>query len=147
MDTSGIQLHFVVTIPYILDVIMSCTMHILFKDNKVKLTELIEKHQRLTNEKVWSVSCFLGCEQDPLGKDARTQIAEYDHHEDDLRNEVTQNVDRLAEVSARTTLMWHFRHQHKSWAAWMPEQLLLLKGHQFRMVKAHIFMCTISTYL
>ena len=28
-----IHLHFVVTIPYILDVIMSCKMHILFKDN------------------------------------------------------------------------------------------------------------------
>ena len=37
VDTSGIHLHFVVTIPYILDVIMSCTMHILFKDNTVKL--------------------------------------------------------------------------------------------------------------
>ena len=37
---SGIHLHFVVTIPYILDVIMSCTMHILFKGNKVKLIEL-----------------------------------------------------------------------------------------------------------
>ena len=31
-----IHLHFVETIPYILDVIMSCKMHILFKDNKVK---------------------------------------------------------------------------------------------------------------
>ena len=39
VDTSGIHLHFVVTIPYILDVIMSCTMHILFKDNKVKLID------------------------------------------------------------------------------------------------------------
>ena len=103
------------------------------------------KLPRLTNEKVWSISCFLGCEQDPLGKDARTQIAEYDQHKDNLRNEVTQHVDRLAEVSARTTLMWHFRHQHKYWAAWIPEQLLLLQGHQLCMVKAH--MCTISTYL
>ena len=39
---SGIHLHFVVTIPYILDAIMSCTMHILFKDNTVKLIELID---------------------------------------------------------------------------------------------------------
>ncbi|KAK2160083.1 hypothetical protein NP493_1671g00000 [Ridgeia piscesae] len=31
-----IHLHFVETIPYILDVIVSCKMHILFKDNKVK---------------------------------------------------------------------------------------------------------------
>ena len=30
-----IHLHFVMTIPYILDVIMTCKMHILFKDNKV----------------------------------------------------------------------------------------------------------------
>ena len=33
------HLHFVVTIAYSLDVIMSCTMHILFKDNKVKLID------------------------------------------------------------------------------------------------------------
>ena len=31
------HLHFVVTIPYILDVIMSCTLHILFNDNTVKV--------------------------------------------------------------------------------------------------------------
>ena len=37
VDTFGSHLHFVVTIPYILDVIISCTMHILFKENKVKL--------------------------------------------------------------------------------------------------------------
>ena len=41
MDTSGIHLHYVVTIPYILDAIVSCIMHILCNDNKVKLIELI----------------------------------------------------------------------------------------------------------
>ena len=40
MDTSGIHLNFVVTIQYILDAIMSCTMHILFNDNKVKFIDL-----------------------------------------------------------------------------------------------------------
>ena len=41
-----IHLHFVVTIPYIWDVIMSCKMHILFKDNEVILFYLILLQER-----------------------------------------------------------------------------------------------------
>ena len=43
-----IHLNFVVTIPYMLDVNMSCTMHILFNDNKVKVKYVLEKKNRTT---------------------------------------------------------------------------------------------------